>query len=92
MEGGAYGAVSHACAMAVADAVANLRNIQTIAGAVIGVALEQILSGADPIAAQQALEAAQNLVQSAVVTLGFIGETTEQILGRYPRVAPHSPD
>jgi hypothetical protein len=87
---GAYGAVSQACAMAIADAAVYLRNTQTIANTAIGVALEQILSGADATTAQQAIEIAQGSVLMAVGALGITGLTAAEILAHFPNSAPSS--
>ena len=69
---------AQACAMAVADAAAYLRNTEIIATAVVGVATERMLLELDPAPAQAAIEAVQNAVLAAARTL----ETVAQMAAR----------
>jgi len=80
-----YAMVAQACAMAVQDAVAYLRNIETVSSAVIGVAQERLL--ADP-AAQDSLRTiatAQETVAAALKTLEDVSAAAAKILNDFPR-------
>jgi hypothetical protein len=82
-EGEQFEVVAHACAIAVADAVAHLRNTQIVAEAAVGVALERMLAEKDPAYAA-AIEAAQGSVYSAVAALSLVGEATAVLLSKFP--------
>jgi hypothetical protein len=88
--GGQREVVAQACAMAVADAVAYLRNTEIIATAVVGAAMERMLLGLDVGAAQAALEAAQNSVTSAAKALEIIADMAAHALQDFP--APTTDD
>jgi predicted component of type VI protein secretion system len=79
--------IAQACAMAVADAVAYLRNTEIIANAAIGAAMEQLLAGPDPAEPRAAIEAAQASVTAAVASLEAIGAASLQTLRSIPRPA-----
>jgi hypothetical protein len=72
--------VAQACAMALADAVAYLRNTEIIATAVVGAATERLLAELDPGPAQAAIEAAQNAVLAAARTLETISQIAASAL------------
>ena len=76
--------VVQACAMAVADAVAYLRNTEIIATAVVGAATERMLLEPDPSPAQAALEAAQNAVLAAARTLETVAQIAARALQDFP--------
>ncbi len=81
--GDQYDVVAQACAMAVADATAYLRNTELIATAVIGVAMERLVVGVDTSAAMQAIEAAQSTVLAAARTLAQVAQTAAQALANF---------
>jgi hypothetical protein len=82
--GDQYEVVAQACAMAVADAVAYLRNTEIIASAVVGVAMERLVLGFDASAALAAIEAAQNSVLAAARTLDTVGQSAAHALLSFP--------
>ncbi|HEY1749641.1 MAG TPA: hypothetical protein VGG29_00125 [Caulobacteraceae bacterium] len=82
-----YEVIAQACAMAVADAVAYLRNTEIIANAAIGVAMEQLLADPDLAGPRAAIEAAQASVTAAVASLEAIGAASLQTLRAIPRPA-----
>ncbi len=79
-----YDVVAQACAMAVADAVAYLRNTEIIASAVVGVAMERLVMGLDASAALAAIEAAQNSVLAAARTLDLVAQSAAHALLSFP--------
>lgn len=84
-----YDVVAQACAMAVADATAYLRNTELIATAVIGVAMERLVAGVDTSAAMQAIEAAQSTVLAAARTFAQVAQTAAEALANFtPDVSP----
>jgi hypothetical protein len=80
-----YAMVAQACAMAVQDAVAYLRNIETVSSAVIAVAQERLL--ADPGAENplRTIATAQETVAAAVKTLEAVSAAAAKILTEFPR-------
>jgi hypothetical protein len=87
--GDQYDVVAQACAMAVSDATAYLRNTELIATAVIGVAMERLVAGVDTSAAMQAIEAAQTTVLAAARTLAQVAQTAAEALANFtPDVSP----
>ena len=76
--------IVQACAMAVADAVAYLRNTETIATAVVGAATERMLLESDSGPAQAAIEAAQNAVLAAARTLETVAQIAARALQDFP--------
>ncbi|MEI9886874.1 MAG: hypothetical protein WDN08_10325 [Rhizomicrobium sp.] len=83
-EGQSYALVAQACAMAVQDAVAYLRNVETVANAVIGVAQERLLAGADGDTLKT-IATAQETVSAAVRTLEEVSAAATKILLEFPR-------
>ncbi|HEX4302341.1 MAG TPA: hypothetical protein VHZ78_06080 [Rhizomicrobium sp.] len=84
--GAAYQMVSQACAMAMQDAVAYLRSMQTVSIATIGAAQSALLN--DPANADQtkAIMAAQESIARAIKTLEDINGAAVKILGTFPRI------
>ena len=85
--GDQYDVVAQACAMAVADAVAYLRNIEIIATAVIGAAMQRLIGGEDPSGALAAIEAAQNSVLAAARALDTVAQSAAHALINFPSAA-----
>ncbi len=84
-EGHARAMVAQACAMAIQDAVAHLRNVEIVAGAAIGIAQEWQLVGArgeDPV---KIIATAQETVAAAVKNLEAVSAATGKILADFPR-------
>ncbi len=84
-EGHARAMVAQACAMAIQDAVAHLRNVEIVAGAAIGIAQEWQLVGArgeDPV---KIIATAQETVAAAVKNLEAVSAATSKILADFPR-------
>jgi len=76
--------VAQACAMAIQDAVAHLRNVEIVAGAAIGVAQERQLDGAwgdDPV---KIIATAQETVAAAVKNLEAVSAAANRILADFP--------
>ena len=82
--GDQYDVVAQACAMAIADAVAYLRNTEIIASAVVGVAMERLVLGLDGSAALAAIEAAQNSVLAAARALDTVAQSAAHALASFP--------
>lgn len=80
--------VAQACAMAVADAVAYLRNTEIVATAVAGAAMERMMLGLEVSAAQAAIEAAQNSVISAAKALEIVADMAAHALQDFPGATP----
>jgi hypothetical protein len=82
---GCYAMVEQACAMAIQDAVAYLRNTEIVAYAAIGVALEA--AGRDPASrdATQAVAMAQSTVAAAVKNLEDVSAAAAKTLKEFPR-------
>jgi hypothetical protein len=76
--------IAQACAMAVADAAAYLRNTEIIANAVLGVAMEQLLTDIDPSGARAAIEAAQASVVAAAAALADISASALKTMAAIP--------
>ena len=72
--------ISLACAMAVQDAVAYLRNTEIIATAAFGAAEARILEDVDAAVAVAAMETAQAAVLAAAKALQDIGAAAAQTL------------
>ncbi len=71
--------------MAIQDAVAHLRNVETVAGAAIGVAQERQLNGLgddDPV---KIIATAQETVAAAVKNLEAVSAAAGKILADFPR-------
>ena len=83
-ENGSYSMVALACAMAIQDAVAYLRNTETIATSVIGVAQDVQLraSSADT---ERVIASAQAAVAAAVQNLGAVSDTVAKVLRDFPQ-------
>ena len=79
-----YEMVAQACAMAIQDATAYLRNVEIIAGAVIGVAQERLLNvgGDDPL---RTIATAQETVTAATNNLAAVSAAVTKILEDFPR-------
>jgi hypothetical protein len=80
-----YELVKQACAMAIQDAVAYLRNTELIANAVIGVASQRLLSGEGAESAAAAIAAASASVLTAAESLGAISAASANTLKNYPQ-------
>ena len=76
--------IVQACAMAVADAVAHLRNAEIIATAVVGAATERIMLGVEANQAQMAIESAQNSVLAAAHNFQMVAQLAAQALENFP--------
>jgi hypothetical protein len=77
--------IALACAMAVQDAVAYLRNTEIIASAAFGAAEARILEDVDPAIAVAALETAQTAVLSAARALQEIGAAAAQTMRTFEK-------
>ncbi len=77
--------VELACAMAIQDAVAYLRNTEIVAVAVIGAAEEMILNGLNVPDATATLSAAQASVTAATGIVKEVGSIVNELLKNYPR-------
>jgi len=82
--GDQYDVVAQACAMAIADATAYLRNAEIIATAVVGAAMERLVTGADAGGAQAAIAAAQESVLAAARTLETVAQVATRTLLDFP--------
>jgi len=80
-----YELVKQACAMAIQDAVAYLRNTELIANAVIGVASQRLLNGDDDAGAAAAIAAATGSVKSAAEALAAISTASAKTLEQFPQ-------
>jgi hypothetical protein len=69
-----------AAALAVQDAVSNMRNVNIIANATLGVAQEMILNGADVEAANAAVAAAQAMVAAALQNFIAVGAAANKLI------------
>jgi hypothetical protein len=79
-----YELVKQACAMAIQDAVAYLRNTEIIANAVIGVASQRLLNGEGDENAVEAMTAAGATVVAAAETLAAISAASAKTLEQFP--------
>jgi hypothetical protein len=79
-----YELVKQACAMAIQDAVAYLRNTELIANAVIGVAGQRLLNGDNDGGATAAIAAATASVASAAEALATISKASANTLTEFP--------
>ena len=77
--------VELACAMAIQDAVAYLRNTEIVAVAVMGAAEEMMMTGLNVPDATATLTAAQASVTTAANFVGDVGKIVAAILENYPR-------
>jgi hypothetical protein len=77
--------VELACAMAIQDAVAYLRNTETIAIAAMGSAQQLVIDGTDVKDATPAMIMAQINVAAAAVIVAEVGIAVTTILRNYPR-------
>jgi hypothetical protein len=85
-EGGdSYAMVAQACAMAIQDAVAHLRNVEIVANAAIGVAQERLLSGITTPDPQKAIATAQETVTAAIQILEAVSAAAGKVLKEFPR-------
>ncbi len=82
--GKAYHAVAQATAMAVQDAVDHLRNVSTVAGTAIGVALAEFLETGEQNAFDTAVEAATSTVRAATNTFSEVGTAAAAVLNGFP--------
>jgi hypothetical protein len=81
----AYHAVAQSTAIAIQDAVENLRNINTVALTMIGAASAQSLS--DPASVdqmQKVIEMAQQITLDAVTNLSNVGAAATNLLKGFP--------
>ncbi len=81
----AYRAVAQSTAIAIQDAVENLRNINTVALTMIGAASAQSIS--DPSSVdqmQKVIEMAQKITEDAIANLSKVGTATNQLLMNFP--------
>ncbi|HEY0298244.1 MAG TPA: hypothetical protein VGB84_03405 [Arachidicoccus sp.] len=77
----AYHAVAQSTAIAIQDAVENLRNVNTIALTMIGAASAQAIS--DPASIdqmQKVIEMAQKITTDAIENLSKVGFATKEVL------------
>lgn len=81
----AYAMVAQACALAIEDAVAHLRNVEIVATAVIGVAQERLLQDVSDADSVKAIATAQETIASAVKTLEDVGAAAAKLLAEFPR-------
>jgi len=79
-----YELVKQACAMAIQDAVAYLRNTEIIANAVIGVAGHRLLNGVDDGNAAAAISAAAASVKAAAEALATVSTVSANTLSQFP--------
>jgi len=79
-----YEMVRQACAMAIQDAVAYLRNTELIANAVIGVASQRLLANVDEGNAAAAITAATSSVTAAAEALATISAAATKTLDQFP--------
>lgn len=83
--GKAYQSVAQSSALAIQDAVDNLRNINTIAATVLGVAMAQALE--NPPAAMQfqpVIKMAEDMATAAAANFANIGKNASDILKNFP--------
>jgi hypothetical protein len=81
----AYRAVAQSTAIAIQDAVENLRNINTIAATMIGAASAQAIE--DPASADQmqnVIEMAQKITDDAIENLRKVGIISNEMLQAFP--------
>jgi hypothetical protein len=81
----AYQSVAQSTALAIQDAVDNLRNINTISATVMGVAMAQML--ADPPTASQyesIVTNAENMATAAAANFLTIGQNAATVLSGFP--------
>jgi hypothetical protein len=81
-----YEMVSQACAIAIQDAVAYLRAMETLAVAVAGALQEQAMNKRN--VSDGALAIGQSAVNAAVATLSEVGAATAEILKTFPVGVP----
>ncbi len=74
--------IEQAAAMAVQDAVAHLRNTQTIANALLGAAGEMILRDGEAAQANEAMALAQAAVEAATMNVEKISALAVAMTGR----------
>ncbi len=82
---GAYAMVAQACAMAVQDAVAYLRNTETIANAAIGAAIEIALNDPEDNESSKAIALAQSTVATALRNFEEVSTAAAKTLADFPR-------
>ena len=85
----AYRAVAQSTAIAIQDAVENLRNINTVALTMIGAASAQSIS--DPSSVdqmQKVIEMAQKITEDAIANLSRVGTATNEVLLKFPTEGP----
>lgn len=81
----AYRAVAQSTAIAIQDAVENLRNINTVAATIIGAASAQAID--DPANADQmhkVIEMAQKITEDAIENLRKVGIVSNEVLHNFP--------
>lgn len=83
--GMAYQAIAQSTAIAIQDAVENLRNINTVALTMIGAASAQSI--ADPSSVdqmQKVMDMAQKITEDAIANLSRVGAATNEVLQHFP--------
>jgi hypothetical protein len=81
----AYRAVAQSTAIAIQDAVENLRNINTVAATMIGAASAQAIE--EPASVdqmQKVIEMAQKITEDAIENLRKVGIVSNQMLQSFP--------
>jgi hypothetical protein len=81
----AYRAVAQSTAIAIQDAVENLRNINTVAATMIGAASAQAIE--DPACVdqmQKVIEMAQKITDDAIENLRKVGVISNEMLHAFP--------
>jgi hypothetical protein len=83
-DNGSYAMVAQACAMAIQDAVAYLRNTETVATSVIGVAQDMQLR-TDNADMERVIASAQATIAAAIKNLDAVSSTVAKILRDFPQ-------
>jgi hypothetical protein len=84
-ENGSYAMVAQACAMAIQDAVAHLRNTETICVAVTGLAQDMMMRSGNPEPFAAVIASAQASVAAAAKNLEAVSAAASKILQDFPR-------
>jgi hypothetical protein len=82
--GMAYQAIAQSTAIAIQDAVENLRNINTVALTMIGAASAQSIS--DPSSVdqmQKVIDMARTITEDAITNLSRVGAVTNEVLQHF---------
>ena len=83
----AYQSVAQSTALAIQDAVDNLRNINTISTTAAGVAMSQMLAKPDPVHVkfyQDIINNAQTMAEKAAENFKTIGTNAAAVLSGFP--------